>query len=370
MKIRVRVPGRINLIGDHTDYNEGFVMPAAIDLSLNLEFWPGNSREICVRSANFDETLIFSLESLEPIKVSPGWIDYIKGVCWVLENNGFKLSGGEMIISGKIPPGSGLSSSAALELAVAASMAKANNLDISLKEMALLCQKAENMYVGVFCGIMDQFAVALSKKDHAMLIDCRSLEYRYLPLRLDDYSILIVDSRVDRSLANSAYNRRREECFKAVKIISEIRGSKIKSLRDLNVDDIKNSSEFMPERLYRRARYVVEENRRVLEAEASLLKNDLNSFGYLMNRSHAGLRDLFDVSCPELDVIVDSAINEPGVLGARMTGAGFGGCAVIVLKKDMVNSLINIISAKFKDFGWEKPAYYSTSAAEGLTVDG
>lgn len=369
MKITATAPGRINLIGEHTDYNEGFVMPAAIDLSLYLEFQPRQGRDVFATALDYNNSKCFSLDSINPVKGELHWIDYIKAVYWIFEQEGFILSGAELSIKSDIPIGSGLSSSAALELAVAAALAEAHGLQLSPEKISLLCQKAENNYIGVKSGIMDQYAIALSREKHVLLIDCRSLEYRYIPLDLGEYEMLVVDSRVDRSLASSAYNRRREECEEAVERISILASSKKTSLRDVTLAEIKAYRDILPANIYKRARFVVEENMRVLSAETALTEKDLVSFGYYMKRSHAGLRDLYEVSCPQLDLISEFAADYSGVLGARMTGAGFGGCAIVLLKSADVSMFGEKLTAKFEGLNWQKPHLYRVAASDGLSVN-
>jgi galactokinase len=367
--IKATAPGRVNLIGEHTDYNQGWVMPVAIDLKLEIVLKTRNDHQFIVKALSYNQTQIFSLDQLKPLPGAISWIDYIKGVCWVLAGKGFSLPGFEIIINSTIPVGAGLSSSAALELAVAGALNEALNLKIDLVELALISQKAENDYVGVRCGIMDQFAVALSMERYALLIDCLSLKYNPIPIELNDYCLLIVDSRVERSLSHSAYNRRREECEEAARLISIHEKQFFKSLREVNLPLIKKARSYLPDHLYRRARYVVEENIRVCEAANALENGDLASFGYFLNRSHAGLRDYFEVSCPELDLIVDLARQDQNVLGARMTGAGFGGCAIVVIKVESITKICNRINEIFFKNGWLIPNYYKTKAAGGLYVE-
>lgn len=369
MKIKSKAPGRVNLIGEHTDYNQGWVMPVAIDLELSLNLTLRQDRYFVATASGFAESQSFNLENLQPVKGKPDWIDYLKAVCWALEINGFRLCGAEISINSEIPIGAGLSSSAALELAFAGALNEALNLSIDPQRLALICQQAENDYVGVRCGIMDQFAIALSRSGQALLLDCLSLDYSFIPFKLDHYSLLIVDSRVERTLGASDYNRRREECEEAVKVIGNYLGRTFHSLREISLVDIKKVKDYMPKLLYQRSRYVVEENARVLAAAAALKENDLVSFGYLLKRSHAGLRDLYAVSCPELDLIVDTATSDQEVLGARMTGAGFGGCVIILLQPAAVDRVSASIDQAFTEHGWVCPEYYLTTAADGLTVE-
>jgi galactokinase len=369
MKIKSIAPGRVNLIGEHTDYNQGWVMPIAIDLKLTVNLTLRPDRLIVATAFGFEETQSFNLDGLQPVQGRPDWIDYLKAVCWTLEKSGFRLSGAEITIHSEIPIGAGLSSSAALELAVAGALNKALQLNINPQSLALICQQAENEYIGVRCGIMDQYAIVLGRTNQALLLDCLSLDYSFVPFIPDQSRLLIVDSRVNRALGASDYNRRREECEEAVLLIGNYLGQGYNSLREINLDDLKIVKDYLPKQLYLRSRYIIEENARVQAAAAALKVSDLVSFGYLLKRSHAGLRDLYAVSCPELDLIVDTAVLDPEVFGARMTGAGFGGCAIILLRQEAVDRVCFDISKAFAKNGWLCPAYYLTTAADGLTVE-
>lgn len=366
MKIKVVAPGRVNLIGEHTDYNLGFVMPAAIDLVLELTYESHAENTVTAFAEGFGPAVSFSLNNLEPVQGPANWVDYIKAVYWSLQTAGYRPCGAFLSLTSAIPVGAGLSSSAALELAVAKAITVAEGFEIALPELALICQRAENDFVGVHCGIMDQYAVALGCADKALLLDCRSLDYSYIPLKLGSLQLLIVDSRVERSLAASAYNRRREECEEALTIISSVNSQPLESLRDVTLEMIKIAQPYLSDRLYRRSRYVVEENIRVMEAAAALRSEDFLSFGYLMKRSHAGLRDLFEVSCPELDLIVARAVESDAVLGARMTGAGFGGCAVLLVEGEAVSEITMRLKEAFAAANLVEPLFYQTSAAQGV----
>ena len=369
MTIKSNAPGRVNLIGEHTDYNQGWVMPVAIDLELSVNLTLRPDRSFVATASGFPVSQTFNLENLQPVQGKPMWIDYLKAVCWALEKNGFRLSGAEIAVNSEIPIGAGLSSSAALELAFAGALNEALNLNIDPQRLALICQQAENEYVGVRCGIMDQFAIALGRADQALLLDCLSLSYSFIPFKLDHATLLIVDSKVKRTLSASEYNRRRKECEEAVELIGNYLGQTFLSLREISLADIKKVKDYLPKLLYQRSRYVIEENARVLVAAAALKENDLVSFGYLLKRSHAGLRDLYQVSCPELDLIVDTASADQEVFGARMTGAGFGGCAIILLQQTAVDRVRAGIDQAFTAHGWVCPGYHLTTAADGLTVE-
>ncbi len=368
MSVEVSAPGRVNLIGEHTDYNEGFVMPAAIDLRLALTAEKSGDRLVRAVAEGFGPEQSFSLDDLTAVEGDAIWLDYIKGVCAVLEQRGKSIGGASLSISSAIPVGAGLSSSAALELAVAGAFNALYNLGLTPVEMAEICREAENSYVGVRCGIMDQFAVALGRPGQALLLDCRSLHRRYIPFKLESERLLIIDTRVERTLSASAYNKRREECEEALMILNDFTGRAHAALRDLTLQQVEEARRRLPDVLYRRARFVVEENARVEEAALALQKGDLPAFGLLMQQSHLGLRDLYEVSCLELNLAVDTTMSIPGVFGARMTGAGFGGCAIALMKAEALTMVARKIAGAFAAERLTKPHFYDTSAASGLTV--
>ncbi len=317
-------PGRVNLIGEHTDYNEGFVLPVAIDRRVTIAAAPAEGKRVRVYSADFDARDEWPADA--PRRTGRReWRDYVRGVAWSLLDAGYELRGADLAIAGDVPLGAGLSSSAALEVAVAGALSAVSEIEIEPGRLALLCQKAENQFVGVQCGIMDQFAGACSRAEHALLIDCRSLEMEHVELP-QDVTIVVVDSKVPRRLGETAYNERREDCAAAARALG---GTAIRDAVGHDVDRL-------PEPLNRRARHVISENRRVLEAVAALRSENLNRVGMLMYESHASLRDDFEVSTPELDLLVELASKTNGVLGARLTGAGFGGCTVNLVERDAV----------------------------------
>lgn len=367
MKVMVRAPGRLNLIGEHTDYNSGFVLPMAINMGITLTAELRHDNLVNVLARDFGETFTFSLSAIEKGTMHRWW-DYIAGTCWSLLEENYKLSGADIEFEGDIPRGAGLSSSAALEVAVAAAMTALNGIEVDHKKLALICQKAENDYVGVKCGIMDQFASALALTDNALFIDCRSLEYEHVKINPDDYIFVIINSRVKRSLANSAYNNRREECKKALYVINSETGLTRKSLREVTEADLDSSRNSMPGKLYRRALFVVQENKRVINAVKALKKGNKIMFGELMNSSHDGLRDLYEVSCRELDMVVDISRGVKGVAGARMTGAGFGGCAVSLVHKNSVDELQRRVLEGMSGIMPESPCFYVTNPAGGFNV--
>jgi galactokinase len=340
-----RAPGRVNLIGEHTDYNGGFVLPATIDRTVLVaaRAVPG-SREIDIQSENYRSRTIFSLDEIEATREKDlGWSNYIRAVLWALEREGhidlMTMPGAQMAIEGNVPTGSGLSSSAAVEVSSALAFLRLAGKSISGVAVARACQRAENEFVGVKSGIMDQFISALGEPDSALLIDTRSLSYRVVPLGLEeiDYKLVAVDSAVPRSLITSAYNQRRAECEEAAHILAGILGlGRGTQLRDISVEQLEANRDALPEVLYRRARHVITEDARTLEAvnlmEVGLGNEDnMRRFGELLYASHTSLRDDYEVSSNELDLLVDLARQVEGVAGARMTGAGFGGCTVNIV---------------------------------------
>lgn len=368
MHLLVEAPGRVNIIGEHTDYNQGYVLPAAIDLKISLTVSKRRDKTVKAYARNLEEEALFELTDLVPGNNNQNWWDYLAGVCWALQEAGYSIPGADLDFGGNIPIGAGLSSSAALEIAAAAAFAYLGDIEIGKKELALLCQKAENEYVGVQCGIMDQFAVALSRPDHALFIDCRSLEYQHILLNMADYRLIIIDSRVERKLAGSDYNRRRAECAEALKLLNSNSVQKHCSLRDLVPEDIRNAQSFLPVNLYKRALFITEENHRVLETVASFKQGDLQKVGQLMLDSHDGLRDLYEVSCPELDLIVELADSMKGVLGARMTGAGFGGCAVILADQNCLADLRQLVLVESSGKLPREPYFYAVKPSGGYAV--
>lgn len=319
-------PGRVNLIGDHTDYNDGFVLPMIIDRHVEMVARRRPDRQVQIVAAESGERVDNTLG--EPIDYSsPNWLPYVLGVVHELAQRGRLSSGIDIVFRGTVPRGAGLSSSAALEVATALALDTVFNLWLNPVDMARLCRDVEHRYAGVRCGIMDQFTSRLGRSDHALLIDCRSLEARHVPMSLDGHRLVIVDTGDRRELADSAYNQRRTECEKAVALLREEETS-ITSLRDVTPGMLSAHENRLPPDLFARCRHVVSENHRVIEACERLSTGDLPAFGRLMNASHLSLRNDFEVSHPALDRLVEEAHRVDGVLGSRLTGAGFGGCTV------------------------------------------
>jgi len=318
----VRAPGRVNLIGEHTDYNDGFVLPVAIDRAVWIALRPRPDRQLKLHSLDFDQSVAFSLDDLSQ---QEGWEGYVQGVAWALQDAGYELRGWEGVMAGNVPIGAGLSSSAATELAVARAFALVSDLPWNPTGMALLAQKAENKWVGVNCGIMDQLISAAGVAGHALFIDTRTLATEPVPMP-EQARIVVFYSDAPRSLAGSAYNQRRAECEEAVQRLQTVLPG-VTALRDVSPQQLEAHRQLLPPVIYRRARHVVTENARVLASMEAMRSGDMVRLGELMLASHASLRDDYEVSSRELDLLVALAVNA-GALGARLTGAGFGGCAI------------------------------------------
>jgi galactokinase len=342
----VRAPGRVNLIGEHTDYNEGFVLPIAIDLGTAIALVPTNDRRVTLTLADGGETETFDLDAIGPR--TGGWIDYVAGTAWAMGGAGLPVRGFRGVLASDLPQGAGLSSSAALELASAFALSGGAEAPTDRMTLARVAQHGENAYVGVACGLMDQFASAHGEAGAALLLDCRSLDHRPVPMPLDEVAIVVTHSGSERRLGQSAYNERRAQCDAAVAAIAA-REPRVSSLRDVTprMLDAAVAAGALEPLLERRARHVVGENGRVLDTVTAFESGDLEAAGRLLAASHASLRDLYEVSSPELDALVAIATATPGVLGARLTGAGFGGCTVTLVRHEAVGHLADAILREY-----------------------
>jgi galactokinase len=322
-----RAPGRVNLIGEHTDYNDGFVMPAAIEFATYVEVTGRADRKLVAHSENYSETCEFDLDESDA-QARGHWSDYVRGVAVTLERAGHRLNGANLRIRSDVPIGAGLSSSAALEVATALALLR----DAPMERIALaqLCQRAENEFVGVRCGIMDQFSACHARAGQALLLDCRTLEYRFAALP-PGVKLVIANTMVRHSLASGEYNRRRAECEEGAAYFG-------RSLRDVTMAELQRAGRGLSEVVFRRCRHVITENARAVAAASALGHADLRAFGRLMDQSHRSLRDDYEVSCAELDGLVESAAGLPGVYGSRMTGGGFGGCTVSLVQEEYVEA--------------------------------
>ncbi len=341
----VHAPGRINLIGEHTDYNNGFVLPTAIDKTIKVHFAANNSPYSCnIYSRTYNKILSFDLRKIS--RSEEQWENYILGVVNEIQKRGKFPEGFDCIIESDLPVGAGISSSAALESGVAFGLNELFGLDLSREAIAELSRDAEHNYVGTRCGIMDQYASVLSREGHLILLDCRSLEATYVPANFNGHKLLLLNTMVSHSLASSEYNTRRRECEEAVQHIKE-RYPEVRSLRDVNLARLAEFRNSLPEVLYRRAHYVIAENDRVLKAVEAIKQDDLQQFGSLMYESHRGLRDNYEVSCKELDFLVDLSVDHKAVKGSRMMGGGFGGCTINLIEEDAVEDFIKIASEAY-----------------------
>ncbi|MGE5550574.1 MAG: galactokinase [Bacteroidota bacterium] len=359
----VEAPGRVNLIGEHTDYNDGFVFPIAINFAIRLMGAVRDDDIVHAYSADFGEGVRFSLASIAP-DPDHSWSNYLRGVLRGLLEAGHRLRGMDVLVTGDVPQGAGLSSSAAFEVATAFLAQELFGLDLPALDMIRLCQRAENVFVGLNCGIMDQFVSRLGRAGNALLLDCRNLSYSYYPLDSNQASVVVVNSGVKHALVATEYNQRRCECETGVEVLKRY-DRNIEALRDANQAMLQAHLDELGPVVGRRCRHVVEENARTLAAGEALVAGDLIRFGELMYDSHASLRDLYEVSCAELDLLVELARKTSGTLGARMTGGGFGGCTVNLVRPDKVADFRASVAAGYKDATGRSPEIYVCTAAPG-----
>jgi galactokinase len=357
-----RAPGRVNLIGEHTDYNDGFVMPAAIPMSTLAAVAPRADGKLKIRSAQFNDEVEFPIDGL---KGGPRhhWSDYVRGVAGVIQAMGHKLQGASLMVDSDVPLGSGLSSSAALEVSAALAIASVSGITLDPLTVAKLSQHAEHEYAGTHCGIMDQFIAAFGRAEHALMLDCRSLAYELLPLA-PDVRLVVCNTMVKHELASGEYNKRRADCEAGVKALQKHLPN-ITALRDVTIDKLERYKDELPERVYRRCRHVVTEDQRVMDSAAALKAGDLNRFGELMYASHNSLRDDYEVTCDELVLMVNLASKIDGVYGARMTGGGFGGCTVNLVKAEAAERFKQTIASEYEAKTGKRPAVYICSASDG-----
>ncbi len=358
-----RAPGRVNLIGEHTDYNDGFVLPIAINLGITLAAAKRADRRVRVYSVNFDESAEFDLDAPGPRKRGI-WLDYVEGMAQALAEKGLRLAGADLALDGDVSLGGGLSSSAALEMSTGMALLALSGLELDQKSLALAGQKAEHTYVGTKCGIMDQFIGTMGKAGHALLIDCRSLEGTLVPLRLQDTAVVVCNSKVKHSLASTEYNARRAECERGVEIL---RGAMpgISALRDVSLEAFRRHEDLLSEPVRRRCRHVISEDKRTLAAAKALESGAVEEVGKLMNASHDSLRDDYQVSCRELDILVETARSVPGVAGARMTGGGFGGCTVNLVRRDALEIFRSVVSEEYLRATGVSPEIFTVEAGDG-----
>lgn len=366
-EIVVRAPGRVNLIGEHTDYTDGFVLPMAIDRAVWLALRPRADKTVRLFSLDILTPLNTSLETdsafdLNSLAKGKGWIEYPKGVAYELMKAGYELRGFDAVMTGNVPRGAGLSSSAAVELAVARAFAAVSGLEWDAPKMAKISQKAENEWVGVHCGIMDQMASAACKEGHALFLDCRSLEIQYVPLP-KGISIVILDTSTRRGLVDSAYNERRSQCEEAARWFG------VRALRDVSVEEFnRKSKDGLNELVAKRARHIITENARVLEAINAMKTGNVKRLGELFNASHDSLRADFEVTNDALNIMVDCAREQESCYGARMTGAGFGGCAVALVREENTSEFVHAVSEAYRQRSNMEAAVYVCKPSEGASL--
>jgi galactokinase len=361
----IRAPGRVNLIGEHTDYNDGFVLPAAIDRAAYIVARPRDDQKLHAYAVNMDESTSFSLAELEPGKFE-GWTAYIAGMADFLQRDGHQLVGADLLIEGDVPLGAGLSSSAALEVAVGATLLALAGIEVDRIALARVGQQTEHQYLRVQSGIMDQMISALGKQEHALLIDCRDYTTQPIPLH-PDVRLVVCNSNVKRELGKSGYNERRAQCDEAVRILQGVLPN-VKALRNVNSQQLEEHAHLLPPVVLRRARHVVTENERVLESADVLRNGNLQRFGQLMQAAHASYRDDFEASIPEIEVLVDAALAVPGVYGSRLTGGGFGGCTVSLVQTDTVERFVEQVTQAYEQAVGKPPTIYICEAANGVEV--
>ena len=364
-----RAPGRVNLIGEHTDYNDGFVLPAAIDLYTWTAIAPRADHKLHVFSENLNESAEIDLTVTAP-QPRDAWSDYVHGVALMLQKSGIVLPGSDLVVHSNVPTGAGLSSSAALEVSVASALLASSGNTLPLRQIAQLCQRAENDFVGARVGIMDQFASCFGGADHAILLDCRSLEYKLLPLPAG-VTMVICNTMVKHGHSGGEYNERRSQCEEGVRILKQYYPA-IKALRDVTLAQLESQRteyrhERMPELIYRRCHHIVSENERVLRTAEALKKGDLKTVGSCMAESHLSMKNDYEISCRELDIMVDTAHKLPGLVGARMTGGGFGGCTINLVRDDSVEQFRSDIHAAYRQATTIDPEIYISTAGAGVT---
>ncbi len=360
-------PGRVNLIGEHIDYNGGFVFPGALTVGIYAAIALRDDNKIRMRSKNVAGEVVINLDEELAYKKEDDWGNYPKGVIKALKDLGHNVPGMDLVLYSNIPDGAGLSSSAALEVLMAYIILYLENPEqIDRVEVAKICQKVENEFVGVNCGIMDQFAVSVGKKDSAILLDCASLYYEYAPLNLGDYSLVIMSTNKRRELADSKYNERRAECEKALEIINSNKEEKLPNLCAATLNDIE--SFITDETIKKRAIHVVTENERVKKSMEMLKANDIKAFGALMTASHLSLENDYEVTGLHLDTLVHEALKIEGCIGARMTGAGFGGCAIALVDNKKVDEFKEKVSIAYENVTGIKPSFYTSNIGEGTHI--
>lgn len=365
--LKAKAPGRVNLIGEHTDYNDGFVMPIAIQYVVTVLAAPRDDGHVNLYSVDFDAHSTFNMDNEIPHDETQTWSNYERGVFAGFLKRGMKSIGADLLIQGNVPIGAGLSSSAAIEMATSVALRTLNNFDISQVELVKLSQEAENQFVGMNCGIMDQFISGMGQAGKSLFLDCRSLEFELVPFPSDDFSVVIMNTKVKRELTGTEYNERRSQCEEGVRILQKNLPD-IRALRDVSVQQFNQYKDELPELVCNRCTHVVRENDRVEQFVRALKAKNSARMGELLLASHSDLRDLYEVSCKELDLMVEIAMGVEGVIGARMTGAGFGGCAIAVVQKGREKALEDVIMVQYPAKTGIQPEVYISAPSDGAGV--
>ncbi len=365
-ELTVDSPGRINIIGEHTDYNMGYVLPTAIEKKITFKFQKNGSDKIChVYSKGYDTGFELSLDKIEKSKVE--WENYVLGVLNEISKRSDKLRGFDCTLESHVPIGSGVSSSAALECGLAFGLNEMFDLGLTKMDIVELSQAAEHTYAGTKCGIMDQFASVMSKKGHVILLDCESLEYSYIPIQIKPYKIVLLNTNVSHNLASGEYNVRRAQCEEGVAVLQK-KYPEVKSLRNATMDMLSSVRNELDETVYNRCSYVIQEKTRVLEAVEALKANNLKRVGELLYETHDGLSKMYEVSCPELDFLVEFSKKYDSVLGARMMGGGFGGCTINLVHEDAIEEFVKAASAAYEKACKLKLTWFEASPSEGTSI--
>ncbi len=359
----VRAPGRVDLMGSHTDYNEGFVLAVAVNRDVLAAGSLRDDRQVRVYSRNFEETVSFALDPIERDNVHT-WTNYVRGMLHFLSDAGVELRGMDIAIDGRVPLGSGLSSSAAIEMATGCLAQRLLGFQLSGPEMALIGQKAENRFVGVNTGIMDQFMSRLAAQNHALFLDCRTLDYENIPLNTTDIKVVVCNTMKPRGLVDSEYGLRRSQCEEAARILAQwIPG--VTALRDVSEEDFHTHQHKLPDVVRRRAEHIITENNRTYASRSYLARDDFDGFAHLMNESYRTSRDLYEISCPELDTMVEVSLNAPGGLSSRISGAGFGGCTVGLVWNKEVDAFVDYVTVQYARRTGLHPIIYVCTAENG-----
>lgn len=363
----VASPGRVNLIGEHTDYNQGFVLPGAVDKKMFVAIAANGTDTINIFANEYNKTFSFQLAGIKPEKKET-WSSYLVGVVYLLQQKGCSVKGVDVLIDGDVPVGAGMSSSAALSCAFSFALNEMFGFGLSRLDLARIGQKTEHIFVGALVGIMDPFASLHGKAGHVIRLDCRSMEYEYIPFNFPDHKIVMVNSMVKHSLAGSEYNVRRQQCEEGVETMKRFIKGEVKSLRDIPLNELEAHKTDLSETVYKRCLYVITENERLLKGCKLLEDGDLAGFGQIMYQTHQGLSKMYEVSCEELDFLAEQAYSFKGVTGTRMMGGGFGGCTINLVKEDAVEEFTGFVKSKYQERFDKETEVYVTQIEDGTKV--